>query len=162
LSDVTAGAPTSGGRGARHSLLVACYAVGGLVGAALLALLVLLAVDGHPLPLLAAAVGAVLPFPLRGVAYVLGIPHPPMGRKLSIEPRTEARKQQLQTYEHIDEYLRRAFENSMAHKPSSPRLFLMWLRLWCRAWLHSFRLVLMHLLMEFSGWLRQVFGSDRT
>jgi hypothetical protein len=75
LSDIEATEHGSGGGGAKY-LRLACYAVGGLVGAAVLALLVLLAVDGHPLALLAAAVGAVLPFPLRGIAYLLGIPRP--------------------------------------------------------------------------------------
>lgn len=58
-------------------LLGTCYAIGGLVGAVVLALLVLLAVDGHFVPLLAAAAGAVVPFPLRGIASLLGIPAAP-------------------------------------------------------------------------------------
>ena len=57
LSGIVAGTPTSGSRGARY-LLVASYVVGGLLSAALLALLALLAVDGHPWTLLAAAVVA--------------------------------------------------------------------------------------------------------
>ncbi len=76
MSDTVAEAPTSRGRGPKY-LLATCYAVGGLVGAVVLALLVLLAVDGHPLPLLAAAVGAVLPLPLRSIAYLLGVPRSP-------------------------------------------------------------------------------------
>lgn len=81
MSDIVAGPPASAGGpgssgGGVRRLLIACYVVGGLVSAAVLALLVLLAVDGHPLPLLAAAVGAVLPFPLRGIAYLLGVPRP--------------------------------------------------------------------------------------
>jgi hypothetical protein len=75
LSDLMAEAPPSGAGSARY-LLVACYVVGGLVSAAVLGLLALLAVDGHPLPLLAAAVGAVLPLPLQGMAYLLGVPRP--------------------------------------------------------------------------------------
>ena len=94
LSDVTAEAPTSGGRGPRY-LLVTCYAVGGLVGAVVLALLVVLAVDGHPLPLLAAAVGALLPVPLRGIAYLLGVPRPVRGRVLDTSPSTEDRFREL-------------------------------------------------------------------
>ena len=50
--------------------------VGGLASAIVVATLVLLAVDGHPFGLLAAAAGAVIPFPLRGIAYLLGIPRP--------------------------------------------------------------------------------------
>jgi hypothetical protein len=94
LSDVVTGTSTSRGGGPRY-LLVSCYAIGGLVGAVVLALLVLLAVDGHPLPLLAAAAGALLPFPLRGIAYLLGFPHPVRGRILSTSAYREARKKLL-------------------------------------------------------------------
>jgi len=82
LSNVALGAPTSRERGPRY-LLITCYAVGCLVGAVVLALLALLAFDGHPLPLLAAAVGALLPFPLRGIACLLGVPRPAGGRPVS-------------------------------------------------------------------------------
>jgi hypothetical protein len=88
LSDVAATEPTLGDAGVRY-LLVVCYAVGGLVSAAVLALLVLLAVDGHPLALLAAAGGAVLPFPLRGIAYLLGVPRAGRGRRRIIRLRVE-------------------------------------------------------------------------
>ena len=75
MSGIVSGAPTSGGRGARY-LLVASYVVGGLISAALLVLLALLAVDGHPWALLATAVGCLVPFPLRGIAYLVGVPRP--------------------------------------------------------------------------------------
>ena len=87
-----AGAPTSRDRGPRY-LLVTCYAVGGLVGALVLALVALLAVDGHPLPLIAAAVGVILPLPLRSIAYLLGIPRPPMDHKVVRGSRSEIRRQ---------------------------------------------------------------------
>jgi hypothetical protein len=137
LSVVTAETPTSRDRGPRY-LLVICYAIGGLVGAVLLALLVLLAVDGHPLPLLAAAVGAVLPFPLRGTAYLLGVPRPPMGRKMSIDPRIEA---------------------------MSPLNLVRLLMFLCIALLRMIVTVVLLLLVQFTillHKLREVFGSDRT
>jgi hypothetical protein len=65
---------TSGSGGARY-LRASCYLLGAFVGALLMATLVLLAVDGHPLGLAAAASGPVIPFLLRGVASLLGIPH---------------------------------------------------------------------------------------
>jgi hypothetical protein len=72
--------PSSRGSGG-WSLRVGCYVAGGLASAVVLAVLVLLAVDGHPFGLLAAAVGFVIPFPLRGIAYLLGVPRPVQGRK---------------------------------------------------------------------------------
>jgi hypothetical protein len=106
LSNIVARAPASGGRDPRY-LLVTCYLMGGLVGAVVLALLVLLAVDGHPLPLLAAAVGALLPFPLRGVAYLLGIPRPVRGRTLSAYPVARAKDEARIRQAHGDEMTRR-------------------------------------------------------
>jgi len=89
LSDVAANEPASRGRDPKY-LLVACYVVGSLVGVVVLGLLVVLAAGGHPLPLLAAAVGALLPFPLRGIAYLLGVPRPVKGRRVSAYPTAPA------------------------------------------------------------------------
>lgn len=89
MSDTAADEPTSRGRGPKY-LLVACYVVGGLVGVVVLGLLVILAAGGHPLPLVAAAVGALLPFPLRGIAYLLGVPRPVKSRRVSAYPTAPA------------------------------------------------------------------------
>jgi hypothetical protein len=89
LSDVAADEPTSRGRDPKY-LLVTCYVVGGLVGVVVLGLLVALAAGGHPLPLVAAAVGALLPFPLRGIAYLLGVPRPVKGRRVTAYPTAPA------------------------------------------------------------------------
>ena len=128
--------PASGSGRSRY-LRVSCYVVGGFAAAPVVLTLIVLAVDGHPLGVLAACVGALIPFPLRGLAYLLGVhrsdrPHtipgksttepplppdflvPPKFSSQALEELARWQRSQPETFGHLVDALARAFGSPAA------------------------------------------------